>query len=123
MQTPLQLDIQGFEPSAHVRELIETNVEKLAKRFGRTISCRVVVRAPGAHHQAGESLAISVHLTLPNGREVSVGRMAKSADRRYADPIFAIRDAFRRAMRQLGDQARRLEGNVRPHHSGGPAES
>ena len=123
MQTPLQLDIQGFELSAHLRELIESNAEKLAKRFDHIVNCRVVVRAPGTHHRMGEPFAISVHLGLPNGREVSVGRTVKSADRRYADPVFAINNSFRRAMRQLGDQARRMEGNVKQHHAGRPVES
>jgi len=122
METSLQLEIQGFRPSTHIRELIETNVEKLSERYGRVTSCRVVVCAPGAHHRHGEPYAVSVSLALPNGGEVSIGRNTKSSDRRCADPIFAIHDAFRRAMRQLGDQARRLRGNVKQHRGGGRVE-
>jgi len=114
METPLQIEIQGFKPSSHVRELIETNLAKVEARFGRITSCRVAIHAPGAHHRAGEPYAVSIRAALPNGREVNVGKVSRPNDRRQTDVNFAINDAFRRAVRQLRDQTRLLRGEVKP---------
>lgn len=113
METPLELEIQGFEPSANLRDLIAANLAKVEGRFGRITSCRVEIRAPGAHHRMGEPYAVSIHMALPNGREVNVGRVSRGNDRRQSDLIFAVGDAFRRALRQLSDQARELRGDVK----------
>jgi cold shock CspA family protein len=113
METPLQLEIQGFTPSSHVRELIEANLTKVEARFGRITSCRVSILAPGAHHRMGEPYAVSIRAALPNGREVNVGRVSRGNDRRQGDVNFAINDAFRRAVRQLRDQTRLLRGEVK----------
>jgi cold shock CspA family protein len=116
METPFQLEIQGLEPSSHIRDLIASNIVKLEARYGRITSCRVVVQAPGAHHRMGEPYAVSIHLALPNGREVNVGRVSKGLDHRQADLVFAINDAFRRVVRQLRDHARKLRGETKQNH-------
>ena len=118
METPLKLEIQGFEPSAHVRELIEFNIRKFEERSGRITSCNVIIRAPGAHHRLGEPFSVTIYMALPNSMEVSVGRTSKGLDRRHSDINFAINDAFRRAARQLQDKTRRLQGNVKRHSQG-----
>ena len=115
METPLKLEIQGFEASEHVRELISSSIAKFEKRFGGIVSCNIVIRAPGAHHREGEPIAVTIFMSLPNGREVSVGRKSEGLDRRHADISFAINDAFRRATRQLQDETRKLRGDVKQH--------
>jgi cold shock CspA family protein len=115
METDLQLETQGFEPSIQVRELIAANIEKLEARFGRITSCWVTIRAPGAHHRMGEPYTVSIRMALPKGREVNVGYNSKGNSRRQVDVTFAIHDAFRRATRQLRDNSQRLQGNVKPH--------
>lgn len=115
MDTPLRLEIQGFEPSAHVRDLIDANLRKFEERCGRVTSCNVTIRAAGAHHRQGEPYAVSIHLAFPNNREVSVKRVSKGLDRRHSDVSFAINDAFRRAMRQIRDKTRQLQGSVKTH--------
>ena len=57
---------------------------------------------------------VSIRLTLPNGRAVNVARTPKE-DERYADLNFAISDAFKRARRQLQDEARPMRGDVKHH--------
>ncbi|MGZ5920226.1 MAG: HPF/RaiA family ribosome-associated protein, partial [Rhizomicrobium sp.] len=74
-------------------------MRKMEERFGRGIACRVVIRAPGAHHQRGEPFSVSIQVALPGNREVNVGRISNSHDPRQADLVFAVNDAFRRAMR------------------------
>ena len=75
---------------------------------------RVVVKAPGGHHRTGGLYEINIRLALPDGREVNVGRTPQN-DERYADLDFALNDAFKRARRQLQDQVRKLQGQVKQH--------
>jgi cold shock CspA family protein len=114
VQSDPHLDFQGFEPSSHLRERIAKQVGKLEDRFGRITACRVVVKGPGSHHRTGGHYEVNVHLSLPDGREVSVER-TPDLDERYGDPLFAINDAFKRAGRRLQDQVRRMRGQVKLH--------
>ena len=61
---------------------------------------------------------VNIRLALPDGREVNVDRTAQT-DERHSDLTFAIDDAFKRARRQLQDNARELQGQVK-HHEGSP---
>jgi ribosome-associated translation inhibitor RaiA len=114
MQTPVQIDFQGMSATPEIRAAIEKHVESLDQRFGRTTACRVAVKAPSGHHRTGGLYEITIHLVLPNGRQVDVDR-TPSADERHADLSFAINDAFKQARRQLQDQVNRLQGNVKQH--------
>jgi cold shock CspA family protein/ribosome-associated translation inhibitor RaiA len=116
MQTPVQIDFQGMEARPDVRASVDMHVGQLEERYGRITSCRVVVKTPGMRHRTGGLNEINIHLTLPDGREVNVGR-TPTADERYADLTFAINDAFKRARRQLQDEVRQLQGQVKQHDS------
>jgi cold shock CspA family protein len=113
METPLQLEIVGFQPSLHLQHQIETNIARLERRYGRITACRVAIRAPDAHHAKGEPCTVNIRLALPNHRNVSVKLPPKGLDARQADVTFALNDAFRRADRQLADHASRLKGRPR----------
>ena len=115
METPVEIDFQGEIPFDGLREKIVENLSQLEDRFGRIIGCRVVLKATSSHHQQG-SYEIHIHLTLPQGKEVIVAH-TPDADERYADIDFALNDAFKRARRQLQDQARRLQGQVKTHRN------
>jgi len=115
METPLQLEIEGFRPSAHLRDLIDTNISRLERRYGRITACRAAIRAPNAHHKMGEPYFVSIWLALPNKREVSVKPTPRGVDRRQGDVTFAVNDAFRRADRQLRDHASQMKGRVKAH--------
>ena len=112
METPVQIDFQGTDASPALRSLIEDYVAGLEDRYGRITACRVAVRAPGGHHRTGGLLEVNIHLSLPEGREVKVSRTPQN-DERYADPAFAIGDAFKRARRQLQDKVRHMQGQVK----------
>ena len=114
METPAQIEFQGMDSDQSVRDSIAAHIAKLEDRFGRVTSCRVVIRAPGAHHRTGGLHHVHVQLGLPDGRHVHVGR-TPSADERHADLDFAINDAFKRARRQLQDKVRRMRGRVKSH--------
>jgi hypothetical protein len=114
MQTPLQLEVEGLDPSLHLREIIDENIAKLERRFGRITAARVAVRAPNAHHKPGEPFFVSIWLSLPDRGEVSVKPTGQALDRRQGDVVFAVGDAFRRADRQLSDYAAKLKKRPRP---------
>lgn len=113
METPLQLEIEGFVPSTHLRELIESQMTKLERHYGRMTACRVAIRAPDAHHKLGEPYFVTVRIALPNRRDVSVKPPPRARDRRQADIIFAVNDAFRRADRQLRDYVAKNQARQR----------
>ena len=112
METPLQLELQGIKATDYVRELIAENLSKLEKRHGRATACRIVVRAPGEHHQSGEPYEVSMRIALPLRREIIIGHK-KNLDGRFTDLTFAINDAFKRALRQLSDETAQLQGRSR----------
>ena len=116
MQTPVEIDFQGEGGKPDVRASIEQHVAELEQRCGRVTACRVVLKAPGGHHRTGGLYEVNIRLSLPDGREVNVGRTAQ-ADERHADLTFAINDAFKRARRQLQDHVRHLQGQVKQHEA------
>jgi cold shock CspA family protein len=116
MQTPVQIDFQGMHAKPEIRRVIAEHVAKLEEKFGRVTAARVVLKAPGGHHRTGGLYEINVRLALPEGREVNIGHTAQN-DERHSDLTFAIDDAFKRARRQLQDQVRQLQGQVKHHES------
>jgi cold shock CspA family protein len=118
MQIPPEIDFQGMTGTPGIQAVIEKHVAELEERWGRVTACRVVLKGPGAHHRTGGLYEVHVHLALPDGREVNVER-TPPADERHADLSFAINDAFKHARRQLQDQVRRTQGQVK-HHEGPP---
>ncbi len=113
METPVEIDFQGMAAQPEVRSAIDKHMSELEERFGRITAGRVVVKAPGGHHHIG-LYEINIRLALPDGREVNVGRTPKE-DERQSDLTFAINDAFKHARRQLQDEVRRMQGQVKQH--------
>jgi len=114
METPLQIELHGVKSSDYLNELIESNLAKIEKRFGRATACRVVVRAPNAHHQSGEPYKISIRIALPAKKEINVNH-TPGQDDRLTDLTAAINAAFKRALRQLDDETRQMQGRVKNH--------
>ena len=114
MQTPVGIDFQGMQSSDVLRDAITRHIVGLESRFGRITSGRVVVKGPGGHHRTGGLYEINIHLALPNGAEVNISRTPQ-ADERHSNIDFAINDAFKRARRQLQDDVRRLQGQIKTH--------
>ncbi|HML08696.1 MAG TPA: cold shock domain-containing protein [Xanthobacteraceae bacterium] len=114
MQTPPEIEFQGMAGTAELEEVIAAHVAQLEERWGRITACRVVLKGPGQHHRKGGLYEVHIRLALPDGREVNVER-TPPADERHADLTFALNDAFKHARRQLQDQARRANGQVKRH--------
>jgi ribosome-associated translation inhibitor RaiA len=118
METPVKIDFQGMDANADVRSSIVKHLIQLEERFSRITAGRVVLKAPSEHHHKGGLYEVSIRLALPEGHEVNIGHTAEN-DERHSDLTFAINDAFKRARRQLQDQVRKLQGQVK-HHDGAP---
>lgn len=116
MQTPVEIDFQGFAANAETQATIVKHIAELEDRYGRVTAGRVVLKGPGGHHKTGGLYEVNIHLSLPNGREVNISRTTQS-DERHADIAFAIADAFKRARRQLQDKARRMQAHLKQHES------
>jgi cold shock CspA family protein/ribosome-associated translation inhibitor RaiA len=114
MQTQVEIDFQGMDAKPDVQNAVAKHLQELEDHFGRITAGRVALKAPGGHHHTGGLFGISIRLALPKGREVNVGH-TRQDDERYANLNFAINDAFKRARRQLRDQVRRLQGEVKQH--------
>jgi ribosome-associated translation inhibitor RaiA len=114
METLLKIDFHGAETSEALQRTIEKHVHALERMYGRLTACHVSVEAPGHHQRKGGLFHVSIYLTLPNGREVNVGTTPR-ADKRQADVLFALNDAFRRARRQVQDRIREMRGQVKTH--------
>jgi len=120
MQTPVEIDFQGLQATEQLRACVTQNISTLEQRFGRITACRVVIRGPSERHRKGGAFDVSIRLSLPQGRQVDIGRSegrVKDAetDNRLLDPIVALNDAFKRARRRLQDHARRMQGHVKAH--------
>ena len=114
MQTPAQVEFENLTPSPDLEAAIDRHIFELEKLYGRATAGRITVRGPGDRHKTGGQYQVSIRLALPEGREVNVGRTPKE-DERYADLTFAVDDAFKRARRQLQDQARLMRGQTKLH--------
>jgi cold shock CspA family protein len=114
MQTSVQIDFQGMDAKPEIRAAIAEHVARLEQRCGRVTACRVVLKGPGGHHRTGGLYEVNIRLALPDGRQVNIDRTPQ-ADERHSDLTFAIDDAFKRARRQLQDQVRRLQGQIKQH--------
>lgn len=114
METPVQVDFQGMEPTAPLKDAIDRHLAELEDKFGRITAGRIVFKAPGEHHRTGGLYEINIRLKLPDNKEVNVARTPQ-VDERHSQIEFALADAFKRANRQLQDQVRRLRGQTKLH--------
>lgn len=111
MELPLSVTFRGMDSSPTLERDIAHQVEKLERRFGRIMSCRVVVEAPPKHKTKGRLCQVSVDLKIP-GREIA-SNGAGPKDSAHEDMHVAIRDAFDAVRRRLQDHARKGQGDVK----------
>ena len=115
METPVRISFQGSTPSEALTNLINEHVDGLEKVYGRMTSCQVIVRVPDRHHRTGGLFAVNIHAVLPGNIAINVDHVSDD-DERFADPVFAVNDAFRRAKRLIKEKARKQRGEVKNLH-------
>jgi ribosome-associated translation inhibitor RaiA len=116
MRTPLRVTFQNTSPSPALRRMITEQVDHLEHVFGRLTACHVVFKVPDGNHRTGSPYEVTVHLKMPGGVTVDIDR-TPGLDERFADPLFAVSDTFRRARRRLQDRARVMRRDTKIHHS------
>jgi cold shock CspA family protein/ribosome-associated translation inhibitor RaiA len=109
MDRPLEIAFHNMSSSDWIEALIRENVEKLDRRYGKLIGCRVSIEALHRQHQTGNLYECHVTLSV-RGRDLSVSREPHRARERYANPDLrvSIRDAFKAAERQLQNHKEQL---------------
>jgi ribosome-associated translation inhibitor RaiA len=115
MHTPLRITFQNTPSSDAIRQLIEEQADHLEQFFGRMTACHVVFKVPDGNHRTGVPYEVAVHIKMPGGTTVDIDR-TPSLDERFADPQFAVTDAFRRARRRLQDRAKVMRHEVKTLH-------
>ena len=115
MHTPLRITFQNTPSSDAIRQLIEEQVDHLEQFFGRMTACHIVFKLPDGNHRSGGPYEVTVHLKMPGGVTVDIDR-TPALDERFADPQFAVTDAFRRARRRLQDRAKVMRHDVKALH-------
>ena len=115
MHTPLRITFQNTPSSDAIRRLIEEQADHLEHFFGRMTACHVVFKVPDGNHRTGVPYEVAVHIKMPGGMTVDIDR-TPGLDERFADPQFAVTDAFRRARRRLQDRAKVMRHEVKTLH-------
>jgi cold shock CspA family protein/ribosome-associated translation inhibitor RaiA len=100
-----------MESSSAIETDIRRYIEKLERRFGRIMSCRVVVEADSKRGAKGHIYRVSVDLKVP-GREIASNSTGPK-DKAHEDMHVAIRDAFDAVSRRLQDHARKGQGVIK----------
>ncbi len=115
MHTPLRITFQNTPSSDAIRHMITEQAEHLEQFFGRMTACDVHFKVPDGNHRSGGLYEVTIHLKMPGGQTLDVGR-TPGLDERHAEPQFAVSDAFRRARRRLQDRAKVMRNEVKALH-------
>jgi cold shock CspA family protein len=103
-----------MDSSPAIEAEIAAKVAMLARFFGRTLGCEVVVEAPAHASRKGKAVGVRLEVFVPGGPPVVVSHPHHDRSD-HDDPHVALRDAFNAAKRQLQDRARRQRGEVKVH--------
>src|SRR4051794_26060121 len=115
MERPLDIAFHGMDPSPGVETEIRQRVDKLERRYGNLVGCRVSIEALHNQHRTGNVHEVHIILSVP-GRDLAVSREPHKAKDRVARPDLrgSLRDAFQAAERRLES----LKGTLQEDTSG-----
>jgi cold shock CspA family protein len=116
MQVPIQIVFEHIGHSDALEAAARKEAQRLEHFYDRITSARVVIGRPQHRHHKGDTYCVRVHLAVPGGKHIDISR-DPAATGRHEDAHVTIRDAFDAAGRQLQDQIRRLEGEVKSHET------
>src|SRR5512143_3910266 len=105
MRIPLQVTMQGMEPSEALEARIRECAAKLEQFHPRLTSCRVHVEEAGRHHHQGRQFQVRVEARAPGHEDVV------STLKHHEDVYVALRDAFDAMRRRLEDAVREARGD------------
>ncbi|KAB2916066.1 MAG: HPF/RaiA family ribosome-associated protein [Hyphomicrobiaceae bacterium] len=116
MQVPLQIVFEHIGHSDALEAAVRKEAQRLERFHDRITSARVVIARPQHRHHKGDTYSVRIHLAVPGGKHIDISR-DPAATGRHEDAHVTIRDAFDAAGRQLQDQARKIEGQVKTHET------
>lgn len=114
MQVPLEIVFEDMDPSDAIDARLREEATKLEQFNDRIISTRVVVAKPHRRHDKGNTYRLRIHITMPGAGDIIVNRDPGDSGA-HEDVYVTIRDAFSAARRQVQDQARKRQGQVKAH--------
>lgn len=102
MDRPLEVAFHNLQPSPAIETELREHVDKLERRFGKLIGCRVSVERLHNQHRTGNIFEVHVTLSV-RGQDLAVSRQPQKPNERRAntDIHASIKDAFSAAERQL----------------------
>lgn len=109
MKIPLEINVEGMEPSEAVEAKIRQRALGLERYSRRILRCEVWVKAEHGHHRKGPFYAVRIRLTVPNEEILVDFQPAQD------DVYVAIRQAFDAARRKIEDAERGRPGHTRGH--------
>jgi cold shock CspA family protein/ribosome-associated translation inhibitor RaiA len=116
MQVPLQIVFEHIGHSDALEAAVRKEEQRLERFYDRITSARVVIARPQHRHHKGDTYCVRIHVAVPGGKHIDISR-DPAATGRHEDAHVTIRDAFDAAGRQLQDEIRRLEGEVKSHET------
>lgn len=114
MQVPLQISFEHIDHSDAIEAAVRKETKRLERFHDRITSVRVVIGRPQHRHHKGDTYTVGIHIAVPGGKHIDISR-DPAATGRHEDMRVTIRDAFDAAGRQLQDEVRHLEGDVKTH--------
>ncbi len=116
MQVPLEIVFEDMDPSDAIDARLREEAGKLEQFSDRITSARIVVAKPHQRQEKGNTYRLRIHITIPGAADIIVNR--DPGDRgAHEDVYVTIRDAFGAARRQLQDQSRKRQGQVKAHEA------
>ncbi len=116
MQVPLQIVFEHIGHSDALEAAVRNEAQRLEHFHDRITSARVVIARPQHRHHKGDTYCVRIHVAVPGGKHIDISR-DPAATGRHEDAHVTIRDAFDAAGRQLQDQIRKLDGEVKVHET------
>lgn len=113
MDRPLEVAFHNMPVSAAAEDEIRQHVERLEKRFGHLIGCRVSVEMPHQQHRTGNVCQVHITMHVP-GKDLVVSQEPHHLRENRANPDIhsCIRDAFKTAERQLESYKGHVRGGA-----------
>jgi len=116
IQVPLQIVFEHIGHSDALEAAVRKEAQRLERFHDRITSTRVVIARPQHRHHKGDTYCVRIHVAVPGRKHIDVTR-EPAATGRHEDAHVTIRDAFDAAGRQLQDEIRKLEGEVKAHET------
>jgi cold shock CspA family protein/ribosome-associated translation inhibitor RaiA len=116
VQVPLQIVFEHLDHSDFLELAVRKEARRLERFYDRITSARVVIARPQHRRRTGDSYCVRLHIALPGSKHIDISR-DPAASGRHENAHVTIRDAFDAAGRQLQDQVRRLDGEVKTHET------